>query len=158
MKLVFSNQHVSLQLFTSGPTCAYKQKYIFIIAEHDALLLELRQAKPFFLSLCLKTWSVKWSPHATWSGMCRCLDCSRWKCGWRWLASSCAPAACPPPLPSPHHSPTTTTLPSPSCHQLPLLLALALQPATSIQSWSSFYQFHPRIAPFGGDIYFIACK
>ena len=52
MKLVFSNQHVSLHLFTSGPTCAYKQKYIFIMAEHDALLLELRAKQNlFFVSL-----------------------------------------------------------------------------------------------------------
>ena len=153
MKLVFSNQHVSLQLFTSGPTCAYKQKYIFIMAEHDALLLELRAKQNLFF--CLSVWKhgVPSGHHMQHGAACA----GAWTAAGESVAGGGSPRLVPQLL-APHHSPTTTTLPSPSCHQLPLLLALALQPATSIQSWSSFYQFHPRIAPFGGDIYFIACK
>ena len=136
MKLVFSNQHVSLQLFTtSGTTCAYKQKYIFIMAEHDALLLELRQAKPFFVSLfenmeCQVVSTCNMERHVPVLGL---QQVKVWLAVARLvLCPSCLP---PTPLhPSPHPTTPTTTLPSPSCHQLPLLLALALQPATSIQS------------------------
>ena len=108
MKLVFSNQHVSLHLFTSGPTCAYKQKYIFIMAEHDALLLELRAKQNlFFVSLfenmeCQVVTTCNMERHVPVLGL---QQVKVWLAVARLvLCPSCLPP--PPPLPPPllHHN------------------------------------------------------
>ena len=108
MKLVFSNQHVSLHLFTSGPTCAYKQKYIFIMAEHDALLLELRAKQNlFFVSLfenmeCQVVTTCNMERHVPVLGL---QQVKVWLAVARLvLCPSCLPPTPPLPPPLPHHN------------------------------------------------------